>query len=219
MADRLRELRVSTRIEIVPTGVDLVRFGAGRRDEALRLRLGVRQGERLLLSVCRLAKEKNVELILEALAFAQDASLKLAIAGDGPLRSDLEELARKLGIAEQTRFLGVVPRDDLPNFYASADAFVMPSTTETQGLVIAEALAAGAYVIAADAPQNRDVLGGAGLVVPPTPEAFAGAFGDLTARPAEAARAREAAEGFSLEVQIDRILGLYEILLRRVRIA
>jgi 1,2-diacylglycerol 3-alpha-glucosyltransferase len=221
MADRLRELRVSTRIEIVPTGVDLVRFGAGRRDEALRLRLGVRQGERLLLSVCRLAKEKNVELILEALAFAQDASLKLAIAGDGPLRSDLEELARKLGIAEQTRFLGVVPRDDLPNFYASADAFVMPSTTETQGLVLAEALAAGAYVIAADAAPNGEVLDGAGSVVSPTAPAFARAFTAVPVRPDQAAAGtiRRAAERFSLERQTDRTLALYTSLRQPARIA
>jgi glycosyltransferase involved in cell wall biosynthesis len=173
-----------------------------------------------LLYVGRLAKEKNIELLFRALASAGDASLKLAVAGEGPLREELEACARALGVAPQTTFLGIVPRNDLPNFYASADAFVMPSTTETQGLVLAEALAAGAYVIAADAPQNRDVLGGAGVVVPPTPEAFAGALRDLAARPAGGMQAaRAAAEGFSLEVQIDRILGLYEMLLRRVRIA
>jgi 1,2-diacylglycerol 3-alpha-glucosyltransferase len=219
MADRLRELGVTVRIEVVPSGIDVARFGAGRRDEALRAGAGAGPSDRLLLYVGRLAKEKNIDLLFRALAYAGDPSLKLVVAGEGPLREELEAFARALGVAPQTTFLGIVPRNELPNFYASADAFVMPSTTETQGLVIAEALAAGAYVIAADAPQNRDVLGDAGLVVPPTPEAFAGAFGDLTARPAEAARAREAAEGFSLEVQIDRILGLYEILLRRVRIA
>ena len=219
MADRLRELGVTVRIEVVPSGIDVARFGAGRRDEALRAGAGAGPSDRLLLYVGRLAKEKNIDLLFRALAYAGDPSLKLVVAGEGPLREELEASARALGVAPQTTFLGIVPRNELPNFYASADAFVMPSTTETQGLVIAEALAAGAYVIAADAPQNRDVLGGAGLVVPPTPEAFAGAFCDLAARPAEAARAREAAEGFSLEVQIDRILGLYEILLRRVRIA
>jgi 1,2-diacylglycerol 3-alpha-glucosyltransferase len=220
MAERLRELGVTVRIEVVPSGIDIARFGAGRRDEALRAGAGAGPSDRLLLYVGRLAKEKNIDLLFRALAYAGDASLKLVVAGEGPLREELEASARALGVAPQTTFLGIVPRNELPNFYASADAFVMPSTTETQGLVIAEALAAGAYVIAADAPQNREVLGGAGQVVPPTPEAFARALCDLAARPAEAARAaRKAAEGFSLEVQIDRILGLYEILLRRVRIA
>jgi 1,2-diacylglycerol 3-alpha-glucosyltransferase len=220
MGERLRELGVTVPIEVVPSGIDVARFGAGRRDEALRADAGAGPNDRLLLYVGRLAKEKNIELLFRALASAGDASLKLAVAGEGPLREELEASARALGVAPQTTFLGIVPRNDLPNFYASADAFVMPSTTETQGLVLAEALAAGAYVIAADAPQNRDVLGGAGVVVPPTPEAFAGALRDLAARPAGGTQAaRAAAEGFSLEVQIDRILGLYEMLLRRVRIA
>jgi 1,2-diacylglycerol 3-alpha-glucosyltransferase len=220
MAERLRELGVTVRIEVVPSGIDVARFGAGRRDEALRADAGAGPNDRLLLYVGRLAKEKNIDLLFRALASAGDVSLKLAVAGEGPLREELEATARALGVAPQTTFLGIVSRNDLPNFYASADAFVMPSTTETQGLVLAEALAAGAYVIAADTPQNRDVLGGAGLVVPPTPEAFADALRELAARPADGTRAaREAAEGFSLEVQMDRILGLYEMLLRRARIA
>jgi alpha-1,6-mannosyltransferase len=87
----------------------------------------------------------------------------------------------------------------------------MPSTTETQGLVQAEALAAGAYVIAADAPQNREVLGDAGLVVPATPEAFAAALRAVPGRcdPGIGAAAREAAKRFSVEAQIDRTLALY----------
>ncbi|HEX3456817.1 MAG TPA: glycosyltransferase, partial [Candidatus Baltobacteraceae bacterium] len=157
MADRLKELGVTVRMEVVPSGIDVAHFAAGKRDENLRARLGVRPGERLLLAVGRLAKEKNLELVLQALAIANDASLKLAIAGDGPHRQALEEIVRAAGLGGSTRFLGVVGRDALPDLYASSDAFVMPSTTETQGLVLAEALAAGVLVVAADAPQNRDV--------------------------------------------------------------
>jgi 1,2-diacylglycerol 3-alpha-glucosyltransferase len=221
MADRLRELGVTVRMEIVPSGIDIARFGAGRRDEGLRARAGAAPSDLLLLYVGRLAKEKNIDLLFRALASAGNASLKLVVAGDGPLREELELAARALGVAGQTKFLGIVPRNELPNLYASADAFVMPSTTETQGLVQAEALAAGAYVIAADAPQNRDVLGEAGLVVAPTSEAFAEAFGRLT--PVQAAQqaqpARLAAQRFSLEVQVGRMLGLYQSLLRPARIA
>ncbi len=91
----------------------------------------------------------------------------------------------------------------------------MPSTTETQGLVMAEALAAGTYVIAADAPQNREVLGGAGTVIPATAEAFARAFIELPDRISEAtsAQARTAAQRFAIDRQVDRMLALYESLL------
>ena len=147
--------------------------------------------------------------------------MKLAVAGDGPHRQALEEVARAGGIGRATRFLGVVGREALPDLYASADAFVMPSTTETQGLVLAEALAAGALVIAADAPQNRDVLDGAGILVPPVAAAFAQALLSVPAvrDSAEAGVARSAAQRFAGTRQIDRMLALYESLIRPARIA
>jgi 1,2-diacylglycerol 3-alpha-glucosyltransferase len=219
MAQRLRDLGVTRRIEIVPSGIDLARFGSGRRDEQLRSKVGVREGDRFLLCVCRLAREKNLELLLEALAYAKEPTLKLVVAGDGPLRRDLEALARAHGLSQQTHFLGLIERDELPDLYASADAFVMPSTTETQGLVLAEALAAGAHVIAADAAQNRDVLGDAGALVAPTPEAFARAFRSLGEHPGQPDAARRAAERFSLETQTDRTLALYDSLRKPARIA
>src|SRR5579863_2831778 len=209
MAARLRELGVTVRIETVPSGIDVGRFAAGRRDEALRARLGIAAGERMVLYVGRLAKEKNVELLLRALALAQDESLKLVVAGDGPHRAELERAVRENGVSAATRFLGAVDRHALPDLYASADAFVMPSTTETQGLVLAEALAAGAYVIAAEAPQNRDVLGDAGAIVAPSAPAFAAAFttiprGGLRTFP----EARRRGEAFSLDRQLDRMEAL-----------
>jgi 1,2-diacylglycerol 3-alpha-glucosyltransferase len=221
MAGRLRELGVTVRIETVPTGIDLTFFGGGRRSEEVRARAGARGDDRLLLSVCRLAKEKNLELLFEALALAGDPSLKLAIAGEGPLRQELEQRARALGLHERTRFLGVVPRTDLPGLYASADAFVLPSVTETQGIVLAEALAAGALVMAPDTLQNRDVLADAGLLIPATAADFARAFAGVRAAadPARAAAARRVAGRFSIDAQIDRVLSLYDSLLRAAQIA
>lgn len=219
MATRLRDLGVGVRLEVVPSGIDLRVFGAGKRDEALRARLGAAPGDRLLLCVSRLAKEKNLELLFEALAVAADPRLRLVVAGDGPARAELEAHARQCGVADRTRFAGFVSRDRLPDLYASCDAFCMPSTTETQGLVQAEALAAGAFVIAADAPQNRDVLGAAGRVTPATPRAFAAAMRALPgdADPAAAAVAREAAQRFSADTQLDRTVALYRDLREGVK--
>jgi glycosyltransferase involved in cell wall biosynthesis len=219
MVERLRDLGVTVRIEVVPSGIDVARFAGGRRDQRLRSRLGVAAGDRLVLYVGRLAKEKNVELALRALTLAGDESLKLIVAGDGPHRAELERIAHESGVWSATRFLGALARHELPDLYASADAFVMPSTTETQGLVMAEALAAGARVIAAEAPQNRDVLGDAGTIVPPTPEAFAGAFAAIPEAGAPSPEARRKAESFSIDRQIDRMQALYESLRQPARIA
>jgi 1,2-diacylglycerol 3-alpha-glucosyltransferase len=219
MAARLRELGVRARIEVVPSGIDVSHFAAGRRDERLRalLRVGVR--DRLLLYVGRLAREKNIELLLQALAAANDDSLVLVVAGDGPHRHELERQAAELGVRGSTRFLGAVARNDLPSLYASAEAFLMPSVTETQGLVIAEAMAAGAPVIAADAPQNREVLGGAGSIVAATVEAFARALGSVRCGGGADGTARRAASRFAIERQTERMQGLYESLMRPARIA
>ena len=215
MAKHLRELGVSVRIEVVPSGIDVVRFGAGRRDDALRADLGAGPADRLLLCVSRLGKEKNVEALIDALVIAQDPALKLAIAGDGPAREDLEAHADANGVADRIRFLGVVDRSRLPDLYASADAFVMPSTTETQGLVQAEALASGAFVIAADAGPNRDVLGSAGLIVEPSAAGFARGFAAVPGSPRReiAELARRTARRFSIAAQVDRMLEIYASLL------
>jgi glycosyltransferase involved in cell wall biosynthesis len=176
----------------------------------------------MVLCVSRLAKEKSIDVLIDALALAgSGAGLQLAIAGDGPAREELEALARERGVDGRTHFLGIVAREQLPDLYASADVFAMPSTTETQGLVLAEALAAGCAVIAADAPQNRDVLGGAATIVAPDPGAFAGAMLAVPARREEKTSriARLAAQRFSVDGQVDRILSLYESLVRPARIA
>jgi 1,2-diacylglycerol 3-alpha-glucosyltransferase len=221
MAARLRELGVTVRVETVPSGIDVARFGAGRRREDLRADAGARNGARLLLYVGRLAKEKNVEMLFEALARADDPQVCLAIAGDGPLREELGRRVKALRLEGRIRFLGLIEQGRLPDLYASADAFVMPSVTETQGIVQAEALAAGLLVIAADAPQNRDVLGSAGMLVAADPAAFAAALLAVPSQPDPrlVADARSAAARFSIEEQVSRTLSLYESLLHPARIA
>lgn len=220
MAQRLRELGVTTRIEVVPSGIDVARFSAGRRNTQLRERIGIRDGERLLLFVSRLALEKSIDVLLHALARTSDATARLVIAGDGPARGDLEVLAAQLGITNRITFLGAVARDQLPDLYASADAFVFPSTTETQGLVLAEALAAGCMVVAADIPQNRDLLGGAGRLAKPSAAGFAQAFAALPASPdpALALRAKAVAARFTIDAQIDRMQAIYHSLVQHERI-
>lgn len=165
MHAHLRALGVTARIEIVPSGIDVGFFASGMRREDVRRRFGVGAGERMVLSVARLGKEKNLELAIETVA-ALPADVRLVIAGDGPERTRLREAALRAGVADRVHFALELPREDLPNAYASADAFLFTSHSETQGLVLAEALAAGLPVVAVDTPQTREVLGDAGVVVP-----------------------------------------------------
>lgn len=220
MRDRLIDLGVVAPIEVVPSGIDLAHFAGGVRREELRRSLGTAPGEKLLLFVSRLGREKNVELLLEALARTA-SPCRLAIAGEGPERPALEEAAHRLGIAGRVRFLGLTDRARLPDLYASADAFVFASLTETQGLVLVEAMAAGAFVIAADAPQLREVLGGAGRLVAATADAFARAFDALPEYPhfEGIARAVACAARYGSDIQAARVAGIYAALRERSKSA
>jgi glycosyltransferase involved in cell wall biosynthesis len=214
MEIRLRELGVRAPIAVVPSAIDVERFAAGRRSALVRARLGADGDAPLALVVSRLGMEKNVELALDALAHF--AELRLAVVGEGPHRAALEERARRLGVGERVRFTGALARERLPDVYASVDAFVFPSTTDTQGLVLVEALAAGLPVIAADSEASRDVLAGAGRLVPQDPAALAGAIRDALAAGHDQSAVHLAFSRFTVEVQTRRILELYrEVLAAR----
>lgn len=214
MARRLRELGVTVHLEVVPSGIETEHFSAGKRREDLRASFGTKANERLLLFVGRLAREKNVDILLEALAYAKTPA-RLVIAGDGPELQTLQAKACALRIDSRTVFLGAVSHAELPDLYATADAFVFPSVTETQGLVVAEALAAGALVIAADSPAMRDVLESAGLLVEPSASSFAAAFAQIpqTADSGRAQAAKTSAERFAAARQATKVAALYERLI------
>jgi glycosyltransferase involved in cell wall biosynthesis len=179
-------------VRIIPMGVDIARFANGDR-AALRALLA--EETFLLLFVGRLVEKKGVDDLLRALAILP-AALKqrtvLWIVGDGDRKPALEKAARDLAIDGQTRFWGMVPNQELANFYAAADLFVAPSVeaqsgdTEGQGVVFLEAFAARACVLATrvggiDAVV-RDRETGV-LVEPDNPQALADAIQRLLDQP------------------------------------
>jgi glycosyltransferase involved in cell wall biosynthesis len=214
METRLRELGVRVPIAVVPSAIDVARFAAGTRGAALRAELGASGDEPLVLVVGRLGREKNVELALEALA--RLPAVRLAVVGEGPHRGALEERARLLGMAARVRFTGALARERLPDVYACADAFVFPSTTETQGLVLAEALAAGLPVVAADSAASRDVLGAQARIVAPAAEPLAAALAAVLAEGRDQSAVHLAFSRYTVDLQARRIISLYrEVLAAR----
>jgi 1,2-diacylglycerol 3-alpha-glucosyltransferase len=210
MQAQLEAFGVRARIVVVPSAIDVARFAHGRRVAAVRERLGAQGDAPLVLAVARLGREKNLELAIAALADRAGAGLRLAIVGEGAHRAALEALARSAGVADRIRFAGALPPADLPDVYASADAFVFPSTTETQGLVLAEALAAGLQVVAVDVPASHDVLGGAGVLVPAEAGRLAAALAVAVTRGRNESAVHLAHMRFSMGGQSRTILGLYE---------
>ncbi len=224
MLARLRELGVTSRIAVVPSAIDVDLFAHGRRSTAVRALLGPstspgQPDDRapLVLAVSRLAREKNLETAIAALGHARSAGVRLAIVGEGPHRVALEAFAAACGVADRVRFVGALPREALPDVYASADAFVFASTTETQGLVVAEALAAGLRVVAVDTPAMREVVGSGGVVVAPQPAALGAALDQVLALGRNESAVHLAQSQFSIATQTRRILDLYgEVLAAKV---
>lgn len=131
-------------LEILPKGVDVENRHPSFYSESMRERLT--EGEvdkKLLIFVGRLAPEKNIASLKEILSRRED--LRLAIIGDGPSKEDLEETFA----GTPTAFTGFLHGEELSKAYASGDAFIFPSKSETLGLVITEAMASGTPVIAA----------------------------------------------------------------------
>lgn len=206
----LKGLGVRVPVEVLPSPVDVRAFAGGRRRADLRARLGAPGAERLVLIVARLAEEKNLRLGLEAVARSED--LRLAVAGDGPQRAALERYAAALGIAGRTVFAGRVEPAEMPDLYASADVLLFPSRSETQGLVLAEALVAGLPVVAVATPQSEEILG-PGSTVPGEPAALAEALVARSGLRLEQSAIQLASSRFSLESQARRLLDLYEALI------
>src|SRR5262249_34567815 len=131
------------RVELWPPAVDSDLYHPERRSAAMRSRLlGGATGRRLLLTVSRLAPEKNVGFLVDVVRAFPDACL--AVVGDGPARAELERRFE----GTPTRFIGYLRGQELAAAYASADAFVYASQTETMGNVVLEAMASGCPVVA-----------------------------------------------------------------------
>jgi hypothetical protein len=158
----LLDYGITTRTQVIPTGLPADRFvqGDGAR---FRARFGIDPKRPLLLYVGRVAHEKNIEFLLHAFVALRRSrpDALFAVAGEGPARPHLEAMAVKLGIAPHMHFIGYLDRErGLADCYASADVFVFASRTETQGLVLLEALAQGRPVV------STAVLGTASILQP-----------------------------------------------------
>ena len=148
-----RELRERT--HVVHNGIRDWRPSSLTREEA-RDRFGVPRDAFLLVAVGRLAEQKNHAFMFRVVK--QLSNVTLLVAGEGPLRLELEAMITELRISDKVRLLGSVLRDDVRHLLAAGDVFVQTSTYEGQSNAILEALAAGLPVVAQDIPEQRETI-------------------------------------------------------------
>lgn len=184
----LQSLGVTTRIETVPTGVDLSRFKTASQDEVDRLRrkYGLDRFERTLLYVGRISREKNVGLNLDALKKLTDRGHDFALLfiGDGTEIKNLQSQALEWGLEDRVIWGGFLDQDTLALAYFLGDVFLFPSLSDTQGIVLYEARAAGLPIVATESMASRAVVksGLNGRFAADDPEDFADKIEEVVSR-------------------------------------
>ncbi|RKY69676.1 MAG: glycosyltransferase family 4 protein [Candidatus Latescibacterota bacterium] len=217
MRDLLMEYGVKEKIVVLPTGIDLESFTNNKLDNNIRQRYGISKSTKLLLYAGRIGEEKNLDFLLKSFRIVANriSDVHLLLVGDGPLKYQLIDLAKELDIASQLSFTGYLPRSEVISCCASADLFVFSSMTETQGLVLLEAMAAGTPVVAVDALGVSALIknGQGGCLCEPSTEIFANRVYELLSsdslRKQKAAQAKLRAEEFSSAKMAKRLVCCY----------
>ena len=219
----VKEYGLDAHYTVIPTGTNLEPFLSADGD-LIRKEQGW-QDETVLISVGRLAPEKNWETLLRAFAivYPKHADLRLVLIGDGPSRESLQSLADQLGVAERMTFLGSIPFGEVPSYLKAADLFSFASVTETQGLVTIEAMAAGLPVVAVDGSGTRDIVehGKQGYLVENDADALAKGLDELLSDPHQMKRfsnsALKKAKAFDVNQLTRQLVDVYEAAIQAKR--
>jgi glycosyltransferase involved in cell wall biosynthesis len=227
LADRIAAMSVAAPVEVVPTGISLPLFSNGNRTRGRKL-IGLGGNERLAGYVGRVGPEKNLAWLSNAAAqwCAGDARARFAVVGPsdayGPA---LREAFEDAGMANRLLLPGSFTGAGLADVYAALDVFTFASLSDTQGIVLAEATAAGLPIVALDAPGAREAVddGSNGRLLPANCEradfvrALTEIFADDDRRRSMSEAAKRRAPAYDRTLTARRMLGLYESLLANPR--
>lgn len=219
IAGLIRKRGVTSPVTVIPTGIDIRAFQSGDRGR-FRKRAGIKEDAEVIGHVSRLAPEKNQAYLAGAVAGALKKlpSACFLVVGSGPGGPEIERIFREKRVSDRLVMAGKLAGRDLYDAYAAMDLFVFSSKSETQGMVLAEAMAAGKPVIALDAPGVREVVveGKNGRLFPHDAEtgvfsdAIIDFFGNGRLRHQWQDRITETAAAFSRERCSGRLMRLYE---------
>ncbi|MGM0488805.1 MAG: glycosyltransferase [Planctomycetota bacterium] len=215
----LRDRHVETPIEVLPTGVDVPRFAKGDGGR-LRRELGIPDTAFVVGYLGRLSPEKNLEFLAEAVARflrGRDDAHFLTV-GDGRSRDEVRRIFDRYRLGDRLHLAGTRQGQDLVDAYHAMDVFAFASQSETQGMVLTEAMAAGLPVVGLDAPGVREVVEDQanGRQVPgEDPEQFAAglrSIADLDSQQYQrySDTARRTADRFSMPVCAEKALNIYQ---------
>lgn len=217
VAERLRFYRVTKPISVIPTGIDIDLIDAVPPAD-IRARFAIPAAAPLLLYAGRLAREKNLPRLMSMLriVLSEEPDTHMLLVGGGPFEEEIHTLCAESHLGSRVHMAGFLPREQVFQCMRAADVFVFASLTETQGLVVGEAMACGTPVVAVEAEAECEVItsGVDGLLVPNADEPFAEAvltlLRDRALHDAMGHRARLRAENLSARLRTEQLLEVYQ---------
>lgn len=221
MLSVLKNYGITTQSEVIPTGIEPDSFVLGDR-AAFRKKYNIHQDRPVLLFVGRVAHEKNIVFLLKVLSQVRKEipDVLFLIAGEGPARESLMQDVNVLDLSDNVMFIGYLDRHaELNSCYRSADIFIFSSRTETQGLVLLEAMAQAVPVVSIAELGTRDVLmEGMGVWIAKEEladfsEKIVKMLGNADVRKELGKAGRDYAHGWSASKQAERMLGFYQSVL------
>ncbi len=222
IAEILKERGVTTPISAIPTGVDCEAY-VGGNGMNVRQEAGIPDNAFVIGHVGRLAPEKNMDFLTAVIAdfLRHDSDAHALIVGDGESANDMKNICDRENIQHRVHFTGIQKGEDLLDHYNAMNVFLFASKTETQGMVLAEAMAASVPVIALDAPGAREIVkdGYNGRLLQHEDRTeFVLALSEIEALSAKEyslwqEAAHETAQRFSREASLNKVLDLYRSLL------
>jgi len=222
----LREYGVKKKkpIHILSTGIDLKMFKKSEKNRLnLRKKLKISPETKVLIFVGRMGKEKNAAFLLKVTSevLKKEPNILLLMIGDGSYLISLQKLAENLKIKKKVIFTKAIPHQEIPAYYQAADIFIFSSLTETQGIVMLEAIACGLPVVAlADSAFEEIIIGNKNgfLIKKPLPRVFAKKVLELIDNPVLCQKfskaSQEIVNNFSEENQTEKLLTIYKNLLK-----
>jgi len=220
MARVLKKYKIKKPISVIPSGIDLTPFKK-KNGQRMRKKLGFAKTDPMLLTMGRVAGEKNLSFLLDVMHLLKKKQprAKLVIAGAGPGLGDLQTECKLRKLDKRVLFVGYVQGQDWVDMYAAADLHLLASVTETQGLTLTEAMAAGTPCVAVAAMGVRDVMaGGGGLMTALVASDFTNAvhrlLKDEKFYKQKKAEAKALAKAWSIEKKAEETLAVYEKVIR-----
>ncbi len=219
--DILRKRGVEVPMDIIPTGVDIKRFTTGNGVK-IRKQFDISGNAFVVGHLGRLTPEKNLRFLSEAVAefVKRDSNIHFLVVGRGPLDAEIKDIFKRHNISERLHLTGILKGQDVIDAYHAMDIFGFASHTETQGLVLTEAIAAGVPIVAVDAPGARETVkdGKNGRLIPePIQKDFIEALSWCFNRSSEELKnlkdaARKNIENYSIEFCAEKALGVYRLI-------